>query len=42
MEYNPSQRTRKRKHGFLSRKKTANGRKILRRRQAKGRIFLSH
>ncbi|KAI6119845.1 ribosomal protein L34-domain-containing protein, partial [Pisolithus croceorrhizus] len=41
-EYQPSQRRRKRKHGFLSRKKTANGRKILQRRLAKGRLALSH
>lgn len=41
-EYQPSQRRRKRKHGFLTRKKTANGRKILQRRLAKGRQALSH
>ncbi|KAI6033084.1 ribosomal protein L34-domain-containing protein [Pisolithus orientalis] len=41
-EYQPSQRRRKRKHGFLARKKTANGRKILQRRLAKGRLALSH
>jgi large subunit ribosomal protein L34 len=41
-EYQPSQRVRKRKHGFLARKKTPSGRNILQRRRAKGRMFLSH
>ncbi|KAG0707303.1 ribosomal protein L34-domain-containing protein [Suillus ampliporus] len=41
-EYQPSQRKRKRKHGFLARKKTATGRKTLARRLLKGRRFLSH
>ncbi|KAH7888797.1 ribosomal protein L34-domain-containing protein [Phlebopus sp. FC_14] len=41
-EYQPSQRARKRKHGFLARKKTANGRKTLQRRRVKGRMFISH
>ncbi|KAF9227438.1 hypothetical protein BS17DRAFT_727716 [Gyrodon lividus] len=41
-EYQPSQRVRKRKHGFLTRKKSANGRKVLQRRRVKGRLFLSH
>ncbi|KAG2345465.1 hypothetical protein BDR05DRAFT_929967 [Suillus weaverae] len=41
-EYQPSQRKRKRKHGFLARKKTATGRKIIARRLLKGRRFLSH
>ncbi|KIJ59120.1 hypothetical protein HYDPIDRAFT_62887, partial [Hydnomerulius pinastri MD-312] len=41
-EYQPSQRARKRKHGFLARKKTADGRKVLLRRRVKGRLFLSH
>ncbi|KAF9562799.1 hypothetical protein CPC08DRAFT_598213, partial [Agrocybe pediades] len=41
-EYQPSQRKRKRKHGFLARKRCVGGRKILSRRMAKGRKFLSH
>jgi len=40
--YQPSQRKRKRTHGFLVRKKTKNGQDILRRRRLKGRRFLSH
>jgi large subunit ribosomal protein L34 len=40
--YQPSQRKRKRTHGFLARKKTKGGQGILRRRRLKGRRFLSH
>ena len=41
-EYQPSQVRRKRKHGFLNRVRTRNGRKTLRHRWAKGRKYLSH
>ncbi|KAI5890831.1 uncharacterized protein SCHCODRAFT_02633004 [Schizophyllum commune H4-8] len=41
-EYQPSQRVRKRRHGFLSRLRTKNGRRILQRRLKKGRRYLSH
>ncbi|KAG8781846.1 hypothetical protein FRC15_008016 [Serendipita sp. 397] len=41
-EYQPSQRRRKRKHGFLARKRTKGGRAMLARRRAKGRKYLSH
>ena len=40
--YQPSQRKRKRKHGFLARKRSVGGRKILERRREKGRRHLSH
>lgn len=42
MEYQPSQRKRKRKHGFLTRNRTRLGRKTLANRRLKGRRFLSH
>ncbi|KAK7057326.1 putative 54S ribosomal protein L34, mitochondrial [Favolaschia claudopus] len=41
-EYQPSQRVRKRRHGFLARKKSAGGRQILARRRSKGRKYLTH
>ncbi|EDR11418.1 uncharacterized protein LACBIDRAFT_150208, partial [Laccaria bicolor S238N-H82] len=41
-EYQPSQRKRKRKHGFLARKRSLGGQRILSRRLAKGRKYLSH
>ena len=41
-EFQPSRRRQKRKHGYLHRKSTPSGRKILARRIAKGRSTLSH
>eukprot|EP00924_Labyrinthula_sp_SR-Ha-C_P013753 snap_masked-scaffold_5-processed-gene-12.45-mRNA-1 protein AED:0.11 eAED:0.11 QI:0/-1/0/1/-1/1/1/0/83 len=40
-EYQPSVKRRKRKHGFLNRIRTINGRKIIKRRLLKGRKELS-
>ncbi|CAZ86499.1 unnamed protein product [Tuber melanosporum] len=40
--YNPSHRVRKRRLGFLARKRTPGGRGVLRRRRLKGRKSLTH
>ncbi|KAG0308904.1 39S ribosomal protein L34, mitochondrial [Dissophora globulifera] len=41
-EYQPSQRVRKRRHGFLARMKSRGGRKVILNRLLKGRKYLSH
>lgn len=39
--YKPKSRKRKRRHGFLKRNRTANGKNVLKRRRQKGRKKLT-
>ncbi len=40
--YQPKKLQRQKEHGFMKRMKTANGRKVLKRRRDKGRARLSY